>query len=68
MLAETVDFLKKDNERNCNRINELTSELSAAKLKINELENYNRRDNLIINGLYRYCLRRKLLLRPALNR
>ena len=51
MLAETVDFLKKENERNCNKINELTSELSAAKLKINELENYNRRDNLVINGL-----------------
>lgn len=50
-LAETVDFLFKENERKTAEITKLSEELAAAKLEINDLEAYNRRDNLIICGL-----------------
>lgn len=57
-LAETVDFLLKENDRKTVEIKSLTeelaysrTELAAAKQEINSLETYNRRDNLIICGL-----------------
>lgn len=51
LLAESVNFLKQENDRKSAEINKLANDLSVAKSKICELEAYSRRDNLIISGL-----------------
>ena len=50
-LIEKVEFLDKENQRKTVEINQLKSELATATQKVNELESYNRRENLIITGL-----------------
>ena len=50
-LLETVSYLKAENEQKTAEITHLTTELSAAQAKIDELEAYNRRENLVIAGL-----------------
>ena len=51
ILAEKVEFLNRENERKTAEIEKLTMELGTANQKINALESYNRRENLIITGL-----------------
>ena len=46
-----IDELKRENARQSEQIKELVSDLNVAQVKIDELEAYNRRDNLIISGL-----------------
>ena len=50
-LIDKVEFLDKENQRKTVEINQLKSELATATQKVNELESYNRRENLIITGL-----------------
>ena len=50
-LLETVAQLKQESEQQAATIANLSDELSVAKERIEELEAYNRRENLIITGL-----------------
>lgn len=46
-----IEDLKRQNAQQSEQINDLVSELHVAQAKIDDLEAYNRRDNLIITGL-----------------
>jgi len=50
-LIQEVENMKKDNVALTTKVNNLEDQLTAANQKIDELELYNRRDNLIISGL-----------------
>lgn len=50
-LLSVVDELKKDNERKASQITKLQGDLQSATSRIEALETYTRRDNLLITGL-----------------
>jgi hypothetical protein len=50
-LLDSIQELKTDNERKSAQITKLQGELQSADARLNALESYTRRDNLLITGL-----------------
>jgi hypothetical protein len=50
-LTDAIADLKKENVKNSNQIVKLQNDLASANTRIDELESYTKRDNLLITGL-----------------